>query len=467
MPGEPGPLGHLYIFNANDWSSHQVKINAFKDQDLSLQTAPGTVKTSFNEFDNYTWLGDNSGFYLNRLSRDLKRLDICYVGIGSDSTKTVLSERMNTYVESRPLRIIDNGRKMIHWSERNGWANLYLYNADGNLSIGANAPLVPLQTTGNEIVENGAYNKFGLYEIDGVFNLDRLQFVSDDGVVFSMEDIFGQQLPAASSHGTLQAMCYQGEIANYLWPYQANAFTPDDKPFTMEPTLSSDVVYDIKDLKRCLTGTKLEIKDGYSIQVINTLGNAYFLWDGEQGLWLHDASRKIAGRVHAGSTITSGTLCCDTQAGLWGCTGSEGLTVADNQTDLAPADKELKDLSPADLFAYIRVFGKIEQGEYGNYVLRHGDRHIALADRFNYGFDLAKLVGKQGYVNAVYHVVGNCLILHPAICFEEVTDVVAATRLSIPEHPARKSYTIDGKRISDIPSTSKDIFIENGKKVIK
>lgn len=133
MPGEPGPLGHLYIFNANDWSSHQVKINAFKDQDLSLQTAPGTVKTSFNEFDNYTWLGDNSGFYLNRLSRDLKRLDICYVGIDSDSTKTVLSERMNTYVESRPLRIIDNGRKMIHWSERNGWANLYLYNADGTL----------------------------------------------------------------------------------------------------------------------------------------------------------------------------------------------------------------------------------------------------------------------------------------------------------------------------------------------
>ena len=133
MPGEPGPLGHLYIFKANDWSSHQVKINAFKDQDLSLQTAPGTVKTSFNEFDNYTWLGDNSGFYLNRLSRDLKRLDICYVGIGSDSTKTVLSERMNTYVESRPLRIIDNGRKMIHWSERNGWANLYLYNADGTL----------------------------------------------------------------------------------------------------------------------------------------------------------------------------------------------------------------------------------------------------------------------------------------------------------------------------------------------
>ena len=195
--------------------------------------------------------------------------------------------------------------------------------------------------------------------------------------------------------------------------------------------------------------------------------NAYFLWDGEHGLWYHDASRKIADKVHVGSMITSGTLLCDTQAGFWGCIGSEDLTVDDNQTDLAPADKKLKDISPADLFGYIRVFGQIEKGKYGNYVLRDGDRHIALEDLFNYGIDLEKLIGKQGYVNAVYHVVGNRLILHPANCFEEVTDVVAIPRPSIPENPARKIYTIDGKRISGISSTSKGIFIENGKKVIR
>ena len=133
MPGEAGPSGHLYIFNASDWSSHQVKINAFKDQDLAMQTAPRTVSDQFDEFYSYRWLGDNDGFYLNRMSRDLKRLDICYVGIGSDSTRTVISERMNTYVENRPLRLLDGGKKMLHWSERNGWANLYLYNADGTL----------------------------------------------------------------------------------------------------------------------------------------------------------------------------------------------------------------------------------------------------------------------------------------------------------------------------------------------
>lgn len=133
MPGEPGPKGHLYVFTTSDWTSRQVKINAFKDQDLIMQPDVRTTDDQFDEFYGSRWLGDANGFYLTRMSRDLKRMDICYVGVDSDSTRTVISERMNTYVESRQTRLLDGGRKMIHWSERNGWANLYLYNADGTL----------------------------------------------------------------------------------------------------------------------------------------------------------------------------------------------------------------------------------------------------------------------------------------------------------------------------------------------
>lgn len=133
MPGEPGPKGHLYVFSTSDWTSRQVKINAFKDQDLIMQPDVRTTDDQFDEFYGSRWLGDDNGFYLTRMSRDLKRMDICYVGVYSDSTRTVISERMNTYVESRQTRLLDGGRKMIHWSERNGWANLYLYNADGTL----------------------------------------------------------------------------------------------------------------------------------------------------------------------------------------------------------------------------------------------------------------------------------------------------------------------------------------------
>ena len=438
-------MGMGGVVSAQTFSSIGEVKQLTSDANVTINFQPNTVQVAAQEKDEY---GNVGGTYL---------------WDGKDGL--FLFNSMTPSWPINDLKVGDyiNGTLSGEW-EYDYWD---IYNADGQISIGANAPLVPLKMAGNDIVENGAYNKFGLYEIEGVFNLDRLQFTSDDGVVFSLEDNFHQQLPEASSHGTLRAMFYQGEIANYLWPYQANAFAPDDKPFTSQPTISSDMVYSIADLKKCLTSTRLEIKDGYQIQVVNVLGSAYFLWDGEQGLLFHDASNKLAHKIHVGTMITSGTLLCDTRAGFWGCLGSEDLVVKDNQEYLAPVDIKLKDLSSADLFGYFRVFGQIEKGKYGNYVLRDGDRHIALADLFNYGIDLEKLVGKQGYVNAVYHVVGNRLIPHPKNFFEEVTDGVASTRLSKQEASAGKIFTIDGKRIADMSSAPKGIFIKNGKKIIK
>lgn len=438
-------MGMGGVVSAQTFSSIGEVKQLTSDANVTINFQPNTVQVAAQEKDEY---GNVGGTYL---------------WDGKDGL--FLFNSMTPSWPINDLKVGDyiNGTLSGEW-EYDYWD---IYNADGQISIGANAPLVPLKMAGNDIVENGAYNKFGLYEIEGVFNLDRLQFTSDDGVVFSLEDIFHQSLPEASSHGTLRAMFYQGEIANYLWPYQANAFAPDDKPFTSQPTISSDMVYSIADLKKCLTSTRLEIKDGYQIQVVNVLGSAYFLWDGEQGLLFHDASNKLAHKIHVGTMITSGTLLCDTRAGFWGCLGSEDLVVKDNQEYLAPVDIKLKDLSSADLFGYFRVFGQIEKGKYGNYVLRDGDRHIALADLFNYGIDLEKLVGKQGYVNAVYHVVGNRLIPHPKNFFEEVTDGVASTRLSKQEASAGKIFTIDGKRIADMSSAPKGIFIKNGKKIIK
>ena len=106
---------------------------AFKDQELSLLSAKSTAADRYLDYRTDRWLGDSKGFYLVRQSRDLKRLDLCRVDIGSDSTRTIISERERTYVEYRTPEFIDGGRKLIHWSERNGWANLYLYGSDGTL----------------------------------------------------------------------------------------------------------------------------------------------------------------------------------------------------------------------------------------------------------------------------------------------------------------------------------------------
>ncbi|MBR3388001.1 MAG: DPP IV N-terminal domain-containing protein [Bacteroidales bacterium] len=131
MPGEPGPIPYLYVMDT-EGKAKQVKVIAFKDQDCGILDAPRTAKDEYKEFRGGKWMGDNDHFWLVRQSRDLKRLDLCRVDVGSDSTKTVLSERMNTYVEYRSPRFLKDGR-FVWWSERNGWANLYLYGADGTL----------------------------------------------------------------------------------------------------------------------------------------------------------------------------------------------------------------------------------------------------------------------------------------------------------------------------------------------
>ena len=133
MPGEPSPQQTLYLFNAETKESKIIKTAAFKDQSLKIHTRFPKHADSYNTFKPAQWLGDNSKFYLTRTSRDLKRVDVCTVGINSDSCNVVIEERLNTYVETREIRLVNNGSEIIQWSERDGWAHLYLYGADGTL----------------------------------------------------------------------------------------------------------------------------------------------------------------------------------------------------------------------------------------------------------------------------------------------------------------------------------------------
>lgn len=129
MPAEPGPKTYIYLFDTKDMSSTIINTDRFKDQSVYIMAKAPSNRDRYDRM----WLGDNEGFYLERRSRDLKRADICRVDIGTDTCRAVISEKMNTYVETRPLEVVSNGKELIHWSERNGWAHLYLYDSDGNL----------------------------------------------------------------------------------------------------------------------------------------------------------------------------------------------------------------------------------------------------------------------------------------------------------------------------------------------
>lgn len=137
LPGEAdSPIEELLVINLTDTTYKQTKVNAdkFKDQNLSILTAPRPENTRDDDYRPNVWLSKTSDkLYFERISRDLKRLDICVADVNTGESKALISEEMNTYVESRKLGLVNNGEEYIHWSERDGWAHFYLYDKNGKL----------------------------------------------------------------------------------------------------------------------------------------------------------------------------------------------------------------------------------------------------------------------------------------------------------------------------------------------
>ena len=134
MPGEKeNPIDHLYIFDMSDNSRKEVTTGRFKDQTLSIARKPREQKQRHMYDQPSVWLGDANRLFVTRSSRDLHRIDICSYTIGQDTLCPIIEERMNTYIEVRPLSAVNGGKELVQWSERDGWAHLYLYDDKGNL----------------------------------------------------------------------------------------------------------------------------------------------------------------------------------------------------------------------------------------------------------------------------------------------------------------------------------------------
>jgi dipeptidyl-peptidase 4 len=134
MPGEVnGPLPSLEIFDIASKAKVLVKADSFPDQTLSIETDRATAHAREHEKNEPTWSGEGSAkMYFVRTSRDMHRVDLCSADTSTGEVKTVIQERMNVYVESKPVRVLANG-DLLHWSERDGWGHYYLYGADGTL----------------------------------------------------------------------------------------------------------------------------------------------------------------------------------------------------------------------------------------------------------------------------------------------------------------------------------------------
>ena len=183
MPGEKeAPQYHLYLFDMTDNSRKEITTSRFKDQTLSIARRPREHKQRHMYDQPNIWLGDENRMFVTRSSRDLHRIDICSYTIGQDTLRPIIEERLNTYIEVRPLSAVNNGKELIQWSERDGWAHLYLYDDEGNLKrrltegawhvhqivkVDEKRRVVYFTAMGREEGENPYYQHFYSVSLDG------------------------------------------------------------------------------------------------------------------------------------------------------------------------------------------------------------------------------------------------------------------------------------------------------------
>lgn len=133
MPGEVDSTEtEFYIFEAATKAPRRINIAAFKNQTISNWTkTPDRNSYKEDYYINY-WLGNNEEFYISRSSRDLKRIDLLKVNVNG-AVNPIIQERSNVYLDVQKPLLTENGKRLVHWSERDGWGHYYHYDTNGKL----------------------------------------------------------------------------------------------------------------------------------------------------------------------------------------------------------------------------------------------------------------------------------------------------------------------------------------------
>ena len=134
MPGEKEYYkSELLIFDIPTKTHVKVPLDTVRQQSISVFRAPRKQSSRDDDFQPSLLLSKKGKVYFSVISRDRKKYDINVADINTGEYKTLIQERFNTYIESRPLVLFNNETEMLHWAERDGWAHFYLYDANGNL----------------------------------------------------------------------------------------------------------------------------------------------------------------------------------------------------------------------------------------------------------------------------------------------------------------------------------------------
>jgi dipeptidyl aminopeptidase/acylaminoacyl peptidase len=211
MPGEINVNQYeMFVFDRESKARVAIKTERFKDQSLSISTSRTTARA--RELDKVTpqWVSDTSDkLYFTRLSRDMHKMDVCVANTETGEAKTLIEERLNTYIESKPLRLINNGQEIIFWSERDGWGHYYLYDGNGVLKN---------QITSGEYVCDS---------IEGVDEKTRTLFFSANGREAG-EDPYYSHFYKVGLDGTNLKLLDPGDASHNIFPADSNKYFVDN-----------------------------------------------------------------------------------------------------------------------------------------------------------------------------------------------------------------------------------------------
>lgn len=232
MPGEQEFYkSELMIFDIPSKTHITVPLDSTRQQSINVFRAPRKQSQRDDEFTPSLLLSKKGKIYFSVISRDRKKYDINVADLNTGEYKTLIEERFNTYIESRPLVLFNNETEMLHWAERDGWAHFYLYDADGNLK--------------NQITE-------GDYHVDGFAGLDE----KSRTLFFTANGVNKEQDPY------------------YLHTYKINLNgsgmrTLDPGNFTKRSSMSDSNQYFVSNYSRVNTVPKSEVRDANGRKVMD------------------------------------------------------------------------------------------------------------------------------------------------------------------------------------------------------
>lgn len=224
MPGEQEYYkSELLIFDIPTKTHLKVLLDTVRQQSLNVFRAPRKQSDRDDDFTPSLLLSKKGKLYFSVISRDRKKYDVCVADLNTGEYKMLIEERFNTYIESAPLILFNNETEMLHWTERDGWAHFYLYDANGNLK--------------NQVTE-GDYHVAGF---EGLDEKSRTLYFTANGV--------------NKEHDPYYAHTYKISLNG------SGMKTLDPGDFTTTSSMSDSNQYFVNNFSRVNTTPKSEVRD--------------------------------------------------------------------------------------------------------------------------------------------------------------------------------------------------------------